>query len=210
VLPSASPVAGAGVTALLAQMRVKQTFVGEPEVHDDEATAKAEEHVTAGSLAAEGVHSCTSQSWQWSGVFFERLPLIDNSTRRTDAAHACALFIRAGASQVRIPGHSESIPSAAFQETQAKWLVVSGRRRMQRAAGRLALGRIEEQGAQVLSTAEVGAIAFQIDSERGLVGPQAQRAGTPNDYRAHPHGDPRDGQSIGPSGALRTLWNASP
>jgi competence protein ComEC len=146
----------AGITALLALMPVRQTLVDCASLHS---------------------------TWQWDGVTFELGPGASD-TASADAGHACALSVSTSKARVRIP--AAGAPAAAFVEADGhRWAVSSGRRSL-RAAGKRAPAGSAKQGVEVLATGDLGAIRFQIDGERGVVGPRARRADK------------------------RTLWAASP
>jgi competence protein ComEC len=185
VLGRASPATGSGVAALLAELPVRETLV-------EEASGE------------EGELECAEVGpWEWDGITFELL---------RSASHACVLTVGAKRGRVLIPGDvdanieselatstdlrahvvlvprsgSDAASSRQFIDAMgARWAVVSGRR-MQRSSPKRALFRWEEGGAQVLSTAELGAIRFRIDTATGVVGPDPERADR------------------------RTLWAASP
>ncbi len=183
VLSRPSVATAAGVTALLAEMPVRQTLVG-------------------GVAEGDGELGCAqaTSAWQWDRVTFELLP-VSATSNSADAGHACVLSVKTGRGRVLVPGNidvgtelrlarsgnlqadlvvvprsgSSAASSAAFIEAVgARWAVVSGRR-VQRPAARFALARWEQHGAQVLATAELGAIRFQMDEARGVMGPQARR-----------------------------------
>jgi competence protein ComEC len=179
VMPRVSPASGAGVVALLAEMPIRQILVGDP-----------------GAAVDAGIADCASVagSWQWDGV-----TLALGSGGR---GHACSLSIRSAAGDVRIPGDidtlvvetsgrvaSGEVVSASATSVPVssghRWVVVSSRR-AQRAFEKYARSHPDVQGAEVLSTAERGAIRVPLDSTRGPEVPEA--------YRAH----------------RRTLWSASP
>jgi competence protein ComEC len=180
-----------GITALLAELPVRETWV-------------------AGDLPPDlpGPRDCReAASWNWDGVHFEALSVDADTT-----GEACVLAIEAGAGRVLIPGDIDASVEQALASTAhlaaqlvvvprhgsdtasshdfvravgARWAVVSGRRER---GGRekAALGRWREHGAAVLTTADLGAIRFRLDPATGLEGPVAARA------------------------ARRTLWRSSP
>ena len=148
MLGQASPMGGDGVTALLAEMPVQETFV--------ECSDARSERV-------------------WDGI-----PIVIGR----DTAHACLITIGAGGSRVFIPG--PGFRAALFAEAGSqRWAVVSGRR-TERLARKPAPPDWTEEDANVLTTAELGAVQLRIDARKGITGPAARRADR------------------------RTLWAASP
>lgn len=190
VISRASPASGAGAVALSAEMPVQQILVGDPVDAVDPSTV-----------------DCASvpSPWQWDGVTFVLGP--------TGAGHACALTIStAGPGEVRVLGEIDATivegggsarASGAFGEARSarkagaaetpgtsaadapRWLVVSSRR-AQRSIEKYARFHPEARSAEVLVSADQGAIRVPLDGARG--------PGTPEAYRAH----------------RRTLWSASP
>jgi competence protein ComEC len=164
VLPRASPVSGAGVVALLAELPIRQILVGDP-----------------GAAVDSGSADCASVpgSWQWDGVTL--------ALGGAGSGHACSLSIRSAGGEVRIPGDIDAMLVETFGTAASahRWVVVSSRR-AQRALAKYARLHPQLQDADVLSTADLGAIRVPLDSARG---PEV-----PTGYRAH----------------RRTLWSASP
>ena len=150
VLPRLSPVAGTGAVALLAEMPIAQTLVG-----DDGAT---------GDPASLDCASAPSP-WSWDGVTF--------TLARAEGGHACALAIRtAAAGEVRLPGEVDAV---VVDGVGGRWLVVSSRR-AQRSLAKYAPLHPEWQGAEVLAASDLGAIRVPLDSARGPGVPEAYRA----------------------------------
>jgi competence protein ComEC len=174
MLSNDSAATASGVTALLAEMPVRETLV------ESFRCAQA------------------PPGWSWDGITF---------TRHTDAGHACVLSVSTSRGRALIPGDidasaevrlasahdlradivvvprngSDAASSWAFIDAvRPRWAVVSGRR-VQRSSPKRALARWEQRGAQVLATADLGAIRFRIDATRGIEGPAGQRA----DQRVH-------------------------
>ena len=153
VIPRASPVAGAGVAALWAEMPVLETLTEE------------------GAVDSASI-SCASvpNPWQWDGVTF--------ALRAAGAGHACVLTVSTAGGEVRIP------EGGAVALEGLRWVVVSGRR-AQRSIAKYTRLHPEVEGAQVLATADQGAIRVRLDAG----GP-----GAPEAYRA----------------SRRALWSDSP
>jgi competence protein ComEC len=165
VIPHATPASGAGVVALLAEMPIKQILLGDP-----------------GAAIERGTVECPSMagSWQWDGVTL--------TLGGAGSGHACSLSVRSAAGDVRIPGDiAVMVVETSDPSTPPhRWVVVSSRR-MQRAFDKYARSHPDDvQGAEVLTTADLGAIRVPLDSTRG---PEV-----PETYRAH----------------RRTLWSGSP
>jgi competence protein ComEC len=164
VIPRASPASGAGVVALSAEMPVRQMLVGDPVDAVDASIA-----------------DCASvpSPWHWDGVTFVLGP--------PGAGHACALTIRTGgAGEVRVLGEIDAtIVEGGAGAGGPRWLVVSSRR-AQRSVEKYARFHPELQTAEVLASADQGAMRVRLDGARG--------PGIPEAYRAH----------------RRTLWSASP
>ena len=159
VLPHASPASGVGVVALLAELPISQILVGDPGATVD-----------AASVDCASVPS----PWRWDGVTFV--------LGSTDGGHACTLSIRTAAGEVRILG---DVDAMVVETSGHRWVVVSGRR-AQRSLAKYARLHPEAEGAELLATADLGAIRVPLDSARG---PEV-----PEGYRAH----------------RRTLWSAPP
>jgi hypothetical protein len=130
-------------------MPIRQTLVGDP--------ADAVDSASVDCASVRG-------AWRWDGVTF----VLGNA----EDGHACSLSIRAGAGAVRIPGEVDALVVEAVGH---QWVVVSGRR-ARRAAARYARMHPELEAAQILSTADLGAIRVPLDSARGPRAPEAQRA----------------------------------
>jgi competence protein ComEC len=149
LIPGASTVAAStGVTALLAQMPVRQTLV-----------------------------DCDSgrTAWTWDGVRFEV---------SANPSHACRVDIVTPHGRATIPGPNASIAAFVEATRERRWAVSSRRRAPGSANARALTGPAE--GVQVITTAEHGAVRFQIDRETGVSAPSAFRANK------------------------RTLWSVSP
>lgn len=159
-IPRNSPASGAGAVALLAEMPIDQTLVGDPGATGDSA------NVDCASVPSV---------WRWDGVTFA-LGSVAGS------GHACALTIRTGAGEVRIPG---DIDAVVVDSVEHRWLVVSGRR-AQRSLAKYAGLHPGLQDAEVLAASDLGAIRVRLEGARGPEVPEA--------YRAH----------------RRTLWSGSP
>jgi hypothetical protein len=156
ILSRASAVTAAGVTAVLAEIPVRQTLVGD-------------------AFEGDGVKDCASaaSTWKWDGVEFELVPDASHRNPAT-VSHACALSVRTPHGSLLIPG--AGYVAAAFVEVGGgRWAVVSGRR-LQRSARKRSLPGWEGDDMQVLATAEEGAIRFQIDANTAGAGPGARRA----------------------------------
>jgi competence protein ComEC len=161
VLKRLSSVAGDGLTALWAEMPVRQTLVGRD---NDEAAYPADDPATLDCASAPS-------SWRWDGVAFE--------FRERDAGPACTLSVSTGQGEVVIQENRVMVAEAGG----ARWLVVSGRR-AQRAAAKFALPNPELEGTTVLAAADVGAIRVRLHSARGPDGAQSGAETAPEGYRA--------------------------
>ena len=159
-IPRNSPASGAGAVALLAEMPIDQTVVGDPGATGDAA------NVDCASVPSV---------WRWDGVTFAL-------GSAAGSGHACALTIRTGAGEVRIPG---DIDAVVVDSVEHRWLVVSGRR-AQRSLAKYAGLHPELQDAEVLAASDLGAIRVRLEGARGPEVPEA--------YRAH----------------RRTLWSGLP
>jgi competence protein ComEC len=157
IIPRISPSSGTGVAALSAEMSVAQTLIG------GEAT-------DAGSIDCSTVPG----SWHWDGISF--------TLGNTAAGHACSLSIRSAAGEVRFPG---DIDALVIERPAQRWVVVSSRR-AQRSLAKYTRTQPDLAAAEVLVTAERGAIRVPFDGARGPEVPEA--------HRAH----------------RRTLWSAAP
>lgn len=165
VIPRASPAAGAGVVALWAEMPIRQIVVGDPVDAADSSSVEC---------------ASVPSPWHWDGVPF--------AMGQVGAGHACELSIGAAAGAVRVLGDIDAVVVEATEPIATRsrrWLVVSGRR-AQRSIEKYARSHPELQDAEVLVTAERGAMRVPLDGARG--------PGSPESHRAH----------------RRTLWSTSP
>ena len=189
--PSVSP----AVTALLAEMPIRETLIGEG-AHAD----------------FEGARSCASVgAWRWDQVTFRLLqPASDESSPAQ--SRVCTLSIETPRGRMLIPGDldadaerglvaandlaaavvvvprqgSDAASSPEFvRAVNARWAVVS-RRRTRQGGDKHALGRWQQHGTRVLVTAEQGATGFAIDPRTGLAGPSARRAESRTLWRSSP------------------------
>ena len=162
VIPRTSPAAGAGVVALWAEMPIRETLVGDP--------------VDTADGSSVDCASVVPSRWNWDGVTF--------TLGGAGAGHACALTVRTAESggEVAVLGAVDALVVAVDPRRR----VVVSSRRAQRAFEKYAGNHPELQGAEVLVTADLGAMRVSVDGARGPDVPDAQRA-----HR-------------------RTLWSASP
>lgn len=186
------PDVSAGVTALLAEVPVTRTLV---DGFDCESGPRL---------------------WRWDDVDFSLLGMPREAGEGGAESAACVLRVSAGGSRILIPIELDSAGEAALvgshpfqadlivvprkgsdaastrrfvEAVQARWAVVSGRR-SQGTTVREAVMRWEQDGPQVLATADLGAIRFRLDSEGHIEGPDTERdAG---------------------GGGQRTLWRVAP
>jgi competence protein ComEC len=180
----------AGVTAVFAELPVRETLVG-----------------PAAPADFEGARPCDAEAWLWDEVVFRVIPT-DVSVSGAEA-RACLLRVETRHGRVLLPGEidaraerrlaahaslaadivivprhgSDSASTPDFiRAVSARWAVVSGRRTRD---GRLkpAIARWEQNGATVLATADLGAIRFEVGQEQTLAAPAGERAARPRLWR---------------------------
>ncbi len=113
--------------------------------------------------------------WSWDDVRFEL----------NAYSGGCRVEIVTPSGRASIPGRDASIVASVEGQGSPGW-AVSSRRRALRAANTRAQPGPAEEGVQVITTEEHGALRFLIDREKGVSEPSAYRANK------------------------RTLWSVSP
>lgn len=185
VLDRLSPVSAPGVSALLAELPVRATLLG----NDPPPDLPSARRCGAGG------------SWTWDGVSFRMLrpaAPVDGEV----STEPCPLLIESGRARVLIPGDvdaamerrlvaaeplstdavivprggSNAASSAELvRAARARWAIVSGER-MRNGKVRPAIRRWEQGGATVLATAELGAIRLRLHPVKGMEKPQPERS----------------------------------
>jgi competence protein ComEC len=185
IVSERTPAATSGIAAMLAEMPVRESLLN-----------------SAMPADFDGARHCKAESWTWDEVLFRTLPA-GASVSGTDAAAATGCLVKVetlagrllisgdidGRSEQRLAGEalaadvvivprhgSDSASTPDFiRAVGARWAVVSGRRER---AGRTkaAVARWEANGATVVATADLGAIAFDVGGERGLLAPRGERS----------------------------------
>ena len=196
-----TPMKSAGITALLAEMPVSGTLIGGRAPSDFEG---AQECSHAPSWQWDGV--------SLRMVKLEPTAGRDASVSGADEEGTCAMLISTEHGRVLLPGdvnaaterrmaratdlsadlvvvprHGSGSSSAPefIAAVGARWVVVSGRR-VREGREKSALGRWRQEGAQVLATADLGAIAFRIGTDAGVESPQGRRVESRTLWRLPP------------------------
>lgn len=182
-----------GLTALLAEMPIRETLVG-GDAHPD----------------FDGARACRAiPPWQWDGVSFHALSSGATAESRGDI---CILSVEAHGTRALLPGdidrnteralvsgglaradlviaprHGSDAASSPelIRALAARSVVVSGRRERE-GREKPAIRRWRERGAEVLATDDLGAITFRLDPARGLLGPVGARAERRTLWRSPP------------------------